>query len=209
MCMYVYRGEGRPALGGGFVWVVQFGVLGLIESSTFVPTDEHARVGPLLLLLLLFTVPVTTTAMSSSSYSYTTPLMASTPWFEIPVWTPSTPVLAHHHHHHHIPLPSPSANASHLLHLQPPASQRPSPSPLHPHPSTAQSTPDAVPASASTSTSRSASVSAVSSPRSMSLSLPTLCCSRCRRENGYASMFQFGKNLYYCSHCARMVGYVG
>jgi late competence protein required for DNA uptake (superfamily II DNA/RNA helicase) len=35
-----------------------------------------------------------------------------------------------------------------------------------------------------------------------------LCCCRCRREShGHSGMFQFGTNLYYCSHCAKMVGY--
>jgi hypothetical protein len=98
------------------------------------------------------------------------------------------------------PAPAPpTAEPQHKRHPPAAAAQRPSPSPLQPRSAT-QASQDAAPPPAA---------SAVASPRSVSFSLPTLCCCRCRRENGHASMFQFGKNLYYCSHCARMVGYVG
>ncbi|KAF2476513.1 uncharacterized protein BDR25DRAFT_300486 [Lindgomyces ingoldianus] len=37
---------------------------------------------------------------------------------------------------------------------------------------------------------------------------PVLCCSRCRRTStGSSGMVSFGTNLFYCSHCASMVGY--
>jgi hypothetical protein len=38
--------------------------------------------------------------------------------------------------------------------------------------------------------------------------LSTLRCCRCRCQFGHSGMFQFGTNLYYCGHCARMVGYI-
>ncbi|KAF2199620.1 hypothetical protein GQ43DRAFT_110830 [Delitschia confertaspora ATCC 74209] len=34
-----------------------------------------------------------------------------------------------------------------------------------------------------------------------------LCCSRCRRSSSSNSMVSFGTNLYYCNHCASIVGY--
>lgn len=37
---------------------------------------------------------------------------------------------------------------------------------------------------------------------------PEVCCSRCRRSSiTQNNMVKFGTNLYYCSHCAGMVGF--
>jgi hypothetical protein len=141
-----------------------------------------------------------TNTMSSSYFSYTAPPMASTPWFEPSQnpWTPRSPGFPHQHN---MPLLSPRADASHMQSPAQPPTQRPSAS-SH-QPSSARPRHDSASAATATESTK------VASSRSLSFTLPTLCCSRCRRENGHASMFQFGKNLYYCSHCARMVGYVG
>ncbi|KAF2110140.1 hypothetical protein BDV96DRAFT_584434 [Lophiotrema nucula] len=69
----------------------------------------------------------------------------------------------------------------------------------------AHSRPTATPMQHSTSTS---SNSSASSMGSNSPSPPMLCCARCRRSSaGHSGMVRFGTNLYYCSHCASMVGY--
>jgi hypothetical protein len=35
-----------------------------------------------------------------------------------------------------------------------------------------------------------------------------ICCARCRRTSiGFSGMVKFGVNLFYCNHCATMVGY--
>jgi hypothetical protein len=74
-------------------------------------------------------------------------------------------------------------DASRLLQMQTQAAHRPSAEPLQ-H-STASST---------------------SSSRSTHMSPTQLSCCRCRRES-LIGMIQFSTNIYYCSHCARMVGY--
>ncbi|KAF2867981.1 hypothetical protein BDV95DRAFT_501453 [Massariosphaeria phaeospora] len=57
------------------------------------------------------------------------------------------------------------------------------------------------------SSSSSCSDSDASSGNSSS-SQAMLCCCRCRRESTRPSaMVRFGHNLYYCNHCASMVGY--
>ena len=92
------------------------------------------------------------------------------------------------------PMASPPADASRLLQLQTQAAHRPSTKPLQPNGSPSPNNSDS-------------SLSSQRSSISMSPSNP-LCCCRCRREShGHSGMFQFGTNLYYCSHCAKMVGY--
>lgn len=50
--------------------------------------------------------------------------------------------------------------------------------------------------------------SSMSSQHSSRISQSILCCCRCRREStGRNGMVQFGTNLYYCNHCAKMTGY--
>jgi hypothetical protein len=37
-----------------------------------------------------------------------------------------------------------------------------------------------------------------------------VCCARCRRTSiGFSGMVKIGMNLFYCNHCATMVGYGG
>ncbi|KAF2034352.1 hypothetical protein EK21DRAFT_56673 [Setomelanomma holmii] len=86
---------------------------------------------------------------------------------------------------------SSSSDASRLLQLQTSAANRPSTELLQHRASVSSSN-----SSDSISSSRSSSV----------MSHSTLSCCRCRRES-LTGMIQFGTNIYYCSHCARMVGY--
>ena len=132
-----------------------------------------------------FTLP-----RSTSHYSFETP--SSTPWYDGPSTPPTDP---------HNPLlalksalmPSSTSDVSRLLQLQTQAAYRPSTKPLQ---------------TASPGSSPTNSDSSVTSSRSNTSSPPSaLCCCRCRREYGHSGMFQFGTNLYYCSHCAKMVGY--
>ncbi|KAF2709495.1 hypothetical protein K504DRAFT_502222 [Pleomassaria siparia CBS 279.74] len=60
-----------------------------------------------------------------------------------------------------------------------------------------------------TSSSSQSNSSSASSSASTSPSLePMACCSRCRRSStSHDRMVKFGTNLYYCRHCASMVGY--
>ncbi|KAF2643300.1 hypothetical protein P280DRAFT_249259 [Massarina eburnea CBS 473.64] len=83
---------------------------------------------------------------------------------------------------------SSDADTASLLQLQTAAVHRPSPKPLSP-----------VSSNSSTDSSSSSSMSPSMSPTSP-------CCSRCRRES-LSGIIQFGTNIYYCSHCARMTGY--
>jgi len=93
-------------------------------------------------------------------------------------------------------LMSKSGDASRLLQLQTAAAHqvhRPAAEPLQPR--------------GSSGSSSSSSTSSNSSSRSSSATSPsTICCCRCRRES-LIGMIQFGTNIHYCSHCARMVGY--
>lgn len=134
-----------------------------------------------------FTLPV-----ASSHYSDETPQPTPSSEYCPDTWaSPSNPLLAHRS----LSMASPGADASRLLQLQTQAAHRPSTQPLQPPQSAGSASP-------------SNSDSSMSSHRSsVSMSHP-LCCCRCRREShGHSGMFQFGTNLYYCSHCAKMVGY--
>jgi hypothetical protein len=86
---------------------------------------------------------------------------------------------------------STAVDVSSLLQLQTNAAHRPTPRPLQ-HTSSNSSS--------SSNSSRKSSSSGYSYHQAM------LCCSRCRRESG-SGMIQFGTNIYYCNHCARMTGY--
>ncbi|KAF1934142.1 uncharacterized protein M421DRAFT_415191 [Didymella exigua CBS 183.55] len=133
-----------------------------------------------------FTLPV-----STSHYSDETPQPSPQPVFSSATWaSPTNPLLAHRSLH----MAGPTVDASRLLQLQTQAAHRPSTQPLQPKGSPSPSNSDS-------------SMSSQRSSISMSLSNP-LCCCRCRREShGHSGTFQFGTNLYYCSHCAKMVGY--
>lgn len=134
-----------------------------------------------------FTLPV-----STSHYSDETPQTSPYSEYMSATWaSPSNPLLAHRP----LPMANLGIDASRFLQLQTQAAHRPSSQPLQPASSPSPSNSD----------------SSMSSKRgSISMSpAAALCCCRCRREShGHSSgMFQFGTNLYYCSHCARMVGY--
>lgn len=101
---------------------------------------------------------------------------------------PSNPLLAFRDLSLHCQM-SPTVDASRLLQLQTAAAHRPAAQPLQ-HSSSTSST-----------NSDSSMNSGGSSPSSS-----MLCCCRCRRESG-SGMVQFGTNLYYCNHCAKMTGY--
>lgn len=69
------------------------------------------------------------------------------------------------------------------------------------------SRPTAQPMQHSSSISSNSSSGSSSSSYSPSM-MPQACCSRCRRNStSHNGMVKFGTNLYYCSHCASMVGY--
>ncbi|KAJ4992714.1 hypothetical protein SVAN01_01760 [Stagonosporopsis vannaccii] len=132
-----------------------------------------------------FTLP-----LAASHYSDETPEISPFHEYSPYTWAVSTnPLLAHRS----LPMASPGADASRLLQLQTQAAHRPSTQPLQPAGSPSPSNSD----------------SSVSSQRSSSISVSSpICCCRCRREShGHSGMFQFGTNLHYCSHCAKMVGY--
>ncbi len=138
-----------------------------------------------------FTIPV-----STSHYSDETP-QPSSPFSEYmsTTWaSPSNPLLAHRP----FPMASPTGDASRLLQLQTQAAHRPSTQPLQPA---------GTPSPSNSDSSMSSRISSQRSSISLSPSVPVCCC-RCRREShGHSGMFQYGTNLYYCSHCAKMVGY--
>ncbi|KAF2823418.1 hypothetical protein CC86DRAFT_67080 [Ophiobolus disseminans] len=95
---------------------------------------------------------------------------------------------------------SSSGDASRLLQLQTAAAHRPAAEPLQQRGSVSST-------SSSNSTSSASSTSSSSSSRSGSLMSPSIIsCCRCRRES-LVGMIQFGTNIHYCSHCARMTGY--
>ncbi|XPS71239.1 hypothetical protein M3J09_003427 [Ascochyta lentis] len=133
-----------------------------------------------------FTLP-----LSPSHYSDETPQLSPHSEYCSVTWAnPTNPLLAHRS----LPMASSAADASRLLQLQTQAAHRPSTQPLQPAGSPSPST----------------SNSSMSSQRSSISMSPSnaLCCCRCRREShGHSGMFQYGTNLYYCSHCAKMVGY--
>ncbi|KAL5419002.1 hypothetical protein PMIN06_011371 [Paraphaeosphaeria minitans] len=130
--------------------------------------------------LCYFSLPVTSTHFSIETPG-TTPLQAYSP-DTIP--DPYHPLLASRQlsPEHHMA----STDDSSLLQLQTAAANRPAAQPLQ--------------------NGASSPANSASSCSSASTSPSALCCSRCRRESG-GSMVQFGTNLYYCSHCARMTGY--
>lgn len=136
--------------------------------------------------LCYFSLPITSTHFSTETPG-TTPLSAYSPDIHPDPYHPllaSRPLSPEHH--------MAPAEATSLLQLQTSAAHRPAAQPLQNAPSPSRG-------SSSPSSSGSSSNSGLASPS-------TLCCSRCRRESG-GSMVQFGTNLYYCSHCARMTGY--
>jgi len=132
----------------------------------------------------------------SSHFSVETP--STSPQSEYSTHTradPTNPLLAVRHCSESMSSPT---DASRLLQLQTQAAHRPSAEPLQ--------TPGRSSVSPSNSTDSTQSSRSTSSNSSASTMSPQLCCCRCRRES-LAGMFQFGTNIYYCSHCARMVGY--
>jgi hypothetical protein len=137
---------------------------------------------------------------SSSSSHFSTETPDITPLSEYSPHTfsdPLHPLLALRQ----IPLEfmSNPSDASRLLQLQTQAAHRPSAEPLQ-HSTASSATPTN---SSSSNNSRSSSTS---SSRSTHMSPTQLSCCRCRRES-LMGMIQFSTNIYYCSHCARMVGY--
>jgi hypothetical protein len=125
----------------------------------------------------------------SSHFSVETP--SPSPFTEFPKHTfadPTNPLLASRPALQSMSSP---ADASRLLQLQTQAAHRPTAEPLQHRSSVSPSNSD------SSHSSRSSS-SATSHAQ--------LSCCRCRRES-LQGMFQFGTNIYYCSHCAKMVGY--
>jgi hypothetical protein len=131
---------------------------------------------------------------SSSHFSSETPnLSPSSDYSAFTFADPTNPLLAFRQ------TPSASmsspADASRLLQLQTSAAHRPSAEPLQHSGSN----------SSSSSSERSSSTDSSSSSRS-AVSPSVLSCCRCRRES-LMGMIQFSTNTYYCSHCARMVGY--
>ncbi|KAF2132371.1 hypothetical protein P153DRAFT_364777 [Dothidotthia symphoricarpi CBS 119687] len=135
----------------------------------------------------------------NSHFSSETP--STSPVFEFTSSTtpdPINPLLAYRSAR---ALMSSPIDASRLLQLQTDAAHRPSPEPLQSSASSISSN------NSSSSSSSSGSNSNMPSPRSSISSSPAPCCCRCRREHGHSSMFQFGTNLYYCGHCAKMTGY--
>lgn len=139
-----------------------------------------------------FSIPVINTSVThfSQETPTTSPLSAYTP--DTPS-DPRNPLLALRDtspEYSYASMSSPGVDPSRLLQLQTSAA----------HPSR----PAARPLQQSSPTSSTASDSSSSSTSSR---IPTmLCCSRCRRESG-SGMIQFGTNIYYCNHCARMTGY--
>ncbi|KAH8714817.1 hypothetical protein GQ44DRAFT_625039 [Phaeosphaeriaceae sp. PMI808] len=133
---------------------------------------------------------------SSAHFSTETPSTIPLSGYSLSIVTdPTNPLLALRS----IPLTSMSntPDASRLLQLQTAAANRPRPmaDPLQ-HRASASS--------ANSTSSNSSDTSTTSTPRA--LSPPVISCCRCRRES-LMGMIQFSTNIYYCSHCARMVGY--
>ncbi|KAL5119484.1 hypothetical protein ACEQ8H_002549 [Pleosporales sp. CAS-2024a] len=116
---------------------------------------------------------------------------------------PSHPLLARRPP----PTDAMSPDASRLLQLQTAVAHGPDPNPLHhtPAPAPTTSSESRFSSTASASSSRSSSSSS-GSGSGTTLSPRVLSCCRCRRES-LMGMIQFSTNIYYCSHCARMVGY--
>ncbi|PVI06609.1 hypothetical protein DM02DRAFT_638647 [Periconia macrospinosa] len=137
-----------------------------------------------------FSLPViNTTAHFSLETPNTSPLSAYSPDI-LP--DPRNPLLAFRETASDCCMSS-HADSSKLLQLQTKAANRPAAQPLQQSSTTPSSDSD------SSSSSRSSNMGS----RAFS---PVLCCSRCRRESG-TGMIQFGTNIYYCTHCARMTGY--
>lgn len=141
-------------------------------------TSDSASSSP----ICYFSLSVSTTHFSIETPS-TTPLTAYSP---DTYSDPHHPLLALRplSPEQHMP-----ATEASILQLQTSAAHRPNAQPLQA-------------ASASPSSASSSASGSSQGPASPS----TLCCSRCRRESS-GSMVQFGTNLYYCNHCARMTGY--
>lgn len=130
-----------------------------------------------------FSLPISSSHFSTETPS-ATPLAAYSPNTDSDPYHPllaSRPLSPESH--------MSTTETSSLLQLQTSAAHRPNAQPLQP----ASTSPS------STSASSSSSGSGLTSPS-------TLCCSRCRRESS-GSMVQFGTNLFYCNHCAKMTGY--
>lgn len=135
-----------------------------------------------------FSIPVIDTQSSHFSLETpsTSPLSAYSP---DTLSDPKNPLLARRESvSDYCCMSSPGAEPSKLLQLQTTAAHRPAARPLQ-------------------HSSPTASASDFSSSSSSNRSSQMLCCSRCRRENGFAGMIQFGTNTYYCNHCAKMTGY--
>ncbi|KAH7079059.1 hypothetical protein BKA63DRAFT_257499 [Paraphoma chrysanthemicola] len=145
--------------------------------------DPHVQDHPPVAPFCYFSIAV---PASSAHFSIETPSITPTHDYTPHTFAdPTNPLLAYR------PTPSESmsspADASRLLQLQTSAANRPSAEPLQDRASAS---------STSNSSSRSSSV----------MSQSTISCCRCRRES-LVGMIQFSTNIYYCSHCARMVGY--
>jgi hypothetical protein len=140
---------------------------------------------------------------SSAHFSIETP--STTPVSEYSPHTfadPNNPLLAFRQTP---PTPSEAmsypGDASRLLQLQTAAAHRPAADPLQPRGSVSSTH-----SSSSLSSSSDSSSSSSSSSRSNSGPPLTISCCRCRRDC-LVGMIQFGTNIHYCSHCARMTGY--
>jgi hypothetical protein len=142
---------------------------------------------------------------SSAHFSIETP--STTPVSEYSPHTfadPNNPLLAFRQTP---PTPSEAmsypGDASRLLQLQTAAAHRPAADPLQPRGSVSSTHSSS---SLSSSSDSSSSSSSSSSSRSNSGPPSTISCCRCRRDC-LVGMIQFGTNIHYCSHCARMTGY--
>ncbi|KAH4945436.1 hypothetical protein HBI23_027270 [Parastagonospora nodorum] len=141
---------------------------------------------------------------SAQSTHYSTETPTITPMSEYSAQTPADPInplLAYRHS----PSESMSApsDASRLLQLQTSAAH---PRTLQHSDSSSRSLSSSSPNSSPTNSRSSSTDSGTSSHRGSMPSPSVLACCRCRRES-LMGMIQFSTNTYYCSHCARMVGY--
>ncbi|KAF2022112.1 hypothetical protein BU24DRAFT_37565 [Aaosphaeria arxii CBS 175.79] len=136
----------------------------------------------------------------SDHFSVETPSNSPQP---LPVYSadtlsyPSNPLLAFRPPPYNLPEVPNTMDGSKLLQLQTSAAHRPDPKPLQRRPS---------PSASDSSTGTSGNSSPAPSSTMSAPSLQQLTCVRCRRTTT-SSMINVGTSLYYCSHCAQMVGY--
>jgi hypothetical protein len=170
----------------------------------------HHRTSPTRTTMYPHHSPNYTNAVSSCYFSIVVPASSAPAHFstETPNITPVSGYSAHTFadpvnpllSYRQVPLEymPPPADASRLLQLQTSAAHRPTAEPLQ-YSGSSSSSSSASSDSTSLFTGSGSSRSSLSSPSVLS-------CCRCRRES-LMGMIQFSTNIYYCSHCARMVGY--